>query len=321
MRTVLGILTLAAALAAAPVLTAPAGAAPMAPAAAPGDLHPGALPRGDDPKVPYVVGTTVVDGDTRIRIDGDYAALLGRSGEALVVETDGKVLRVTAEDQERVARLRNGAEALLSEDGEHLVVSRIGRHGRTNVRVLDATTGDRLAARKFTKYAVALAAAGDRVVLSASAPARTFWWDHDSGTVRRIVGRIGSVADIGANRLSTLTGDPYQGGCSVVTTLRRPIQRLWRSCREAAMSFAPDGGRMATTHILADGLGPGKVWLRRTDGGRLLASYSAYWFGTVQWETNRALLLDTHTKKRWATLRCVRHDCERASKIRKERLS
>ncbi|MBZ5736976.1 hypothetical protein [Nocardioides mangrovi] len=310
MRISLGILTLVTALTAA--LASPV-------AAAPGDLHPARLPRGDDPKIPYVVGSTVIDGKERIEIDGHWALVLGRSGDALVVQTDRRVLRVTGDRQRRIARLSDGAQVLLSEDGSDLVIGRIAsRTGRTTVRVLDPESGAERAREVFSKYVVPLGARGGRVVMTASAPTRTFSWNHRTGDVRRIVGRSGGTVNVGADRLGTLTGDPYNGGCYVVSSLRHPRRELWRSCEEGVMSFSPDGSRMVTMDILADGLGPGRVWVRATDGGRLVARYSAYWFSSVQWETDRALLLDTHTPKRWATLRCVAKDCERASRVRKQ---
>lgn len=310
MRSSLGLLGLAAALVAAPILASPATAAR-------GDLRPAALERGADPKVPYVVGSTVIDGDRRVTIDGSYATILGRSGDSLVVQTERRVVRVTGGKQRRVTRVGESAQVLLSEDGADLVVTRINsRSGRTAVRVLDSTTGTERAKAAFTKYAVPLAARGGRVVITASAPTRTFVWNHRTDAVRRVIGRSGGAVNMGADRLGTLTGNPYEGGCYVVSSLSHPRQQLWRSCDEGVMSFSPDGSRMVTTDILADGLGPGRVWVRGTDGGRLLARYSAYWFSNVQWETDTALLLDTHTEKRWAVVRCERDDCERASRLR-----
>lgn len=313
MRTSLGIPSLAALPLAALLLVAPAAAAPDDP----GAIRPGALHRGADVRVPHVVGTTLVDGDTRMRIDGDYALLLGWSGDSYVVESDNRILRVQPAEQRVVKRIRDGSQALLSSDGARLVVTRIGPREKTTVRVLSARTGREQASGRFAGYVTALAADRSRVVLSASAPARTFWWDPATDRRQRIVARSGSYADVGANRLSTLTGDPYRGGCAVVTTLRRPVRQLWRSCDEMAFEFSPNGSRMATAPIYADGLGPGTLWLRKSDGGRKLATYRASWFSDVQWESNRALLLGVHTRRNWAEVRCVRADCERASKLRK----
>jgi hypothetical protein len=70
-------------------------------------------------------------------------------------------------------------------------------------------------------------------------------------------------------------------------------------------------------HILADGLGPSEVVARTTRGGKKAATYRSYYFGSITWENNRALLLEAHTKKRTAIVRCEAADCERASGVRR----
>jgi hypothetical protein len=73
---------------------------------------------------------------------------------------------------------------------------------------------------------------------------------------------------------------------------------------------------MATIPILTDGLGPRDVWVR-WPGGRAVAHYTtAGWFGLLDWEDARTLLLDTNGSARSATVRCVASDCERASRLR-----
>ncbi|MDF1605029.1 hypothetical protein [Nocardioides sp. YIM 152315] len=279
-------------------------------------IRPGALPKGDGPATPMQVGRSVVDGDTRVRLPA-HSYLLGKSGTAYVVAGSGRVLRVEADGTTtRIARPAESAELTLSRDGAHVVVTRTKRGGRTDVTVLDAETGARLAHRRFSEYATVAAADEGRLVLSTWGPPRTFWWDFVSGGTSRIVGRVAGHADIRADRLATFTGDPYDGGCTVVTSLRHPKRKLWRSCAEAVVAFSPHGRRMATTHILADGLGPNEVHAR-TVHGREIASYAAYWFGTVEWETDTALLLDAHTKHRTALVRCAAAECERASAVRR----
>jgi len=46
------------------------------------------------------------------------------------------------------------------------------------------------------------------------------------------------------------------------------------------------------------------------------AHYTSRFFGPLQWETDRALLLDANGAQRSATVRCVVRDCERASALR-----
>jgi hypothetical protein len=117
--------------------------------------------------------------------------------------------------------------------------------------------------------------------------------------------------------VATYTRDPYRNGCTVVTSLSDPGTRLWRSCDERVATFSPDGRRMTTISLLADGLGPAELWLRRA-GGRLLVHYSTPgWFGAQRWETDRALLLDTVGARKQAVVRCEGADCERASDLRR----
>lgn len=284
-------------------------------------VRPGALPAGDRPAVPTQVGRHVLEGDTRVKLPSN-TYLLGRSGTAYVVAGNGRVLRLEADGTTaEIARVADDAELVLSRDGAHVIVTRLirlARGGDGLVMVIDASTGARVARRTFSHYATVLDADEGRLVLSTWTPGRTLWWDFVSGGISRIVGRAAGHADIRADRLATFTGDPYDGGCTVVTSLTRPRRTLWRSCREAVVAFSPDGGRMATMHILADGLGPSSV-RARTVRGRAIASYDAYWFGSIAWESDRVLLFDTHTRRRTALVRCEVGECQRASAVRRDR--
>jgi hypothetical protein len=284
------------------------------------DIRPAELAKGAAPSIAQLVGRTVIDGDIRVKVPA-RTFFLGKSGTSYVVAGAGRVLRLDADGTK--TRIADAADddALprLSRDGVHVITARYGRQGRTRVLVVDATTGATIAQRTFAKYASVLDADEGRLVLSSWSPARTQWWNYLSDTVSTISNRTGGRADIRADRLSTFTGDPYEGGCTVVTSLRHPTKTLWRSCEEAVAAFAPDGSRMATAHILADGLGPNQIRVRTTRGGAKIATYAAYWFGNVEFETNDALLLDAHTKTRAALVRCVDEDCNRASPVRHSR--
>jgi hypothetical protein len=157
----------------------------------------------------------------------------------------------------------------------------------------------------------------ERMVLGGWGPNRTFWWHTRTDDTQRIADRPGHAADIGADRVAAYTRDPYRNGCTVVTSLSEPGERLWRSCDERVATFSPDGRRLTTISLLSDGLGPTEVWLRRA-GGRLLAHYTTPgWFGAQRWETDTALLLDTVGARKQAVVRCDVTDCERASGLRR----
>lgn len=304
------------------VVLLPGSPAAGAPADAPTvQVRPGSLPAGDRPAVPTQVGRSVLEGDTRVALPAN-SYLLGRSGTAYVVAGNGRVLRLEADGtRTRIARVSEDAELVLSRDGAHVIITRlirVARGGDGLVTVIDASTGARVARRTFSHYATVVDADEGRLVLTTWTPGRTLWWDFVSGGTSRIVGRVAGHADIRADRLATFTGDPYDGGCTLVTSLTRPRRTLWRSCQEAVVAFSPDGRRMATMHILADGLGPSAV-RARTVRGRAIASYEAYWFGSIEWESDRVLLLDTHTKRRTALVRCEVDECQRASAVRRDR--
>lgn len=281
------------------------------------DIKPAQLERGEDSTVPRMVGhRTIVDGETRIELD-EPAYLLGTSGEEYVVASYPHVLRVSADGStEQVTRYASAGDPWLSGDGEDLLISRIVQ-GRTMIRVVDTATGEAVSRGRFSGYVGVLDAAGGRAVVTGTSPDRTFWWNYRSGAVRPIVKRAGGTADISSDRLATLTGDPYEGGCTVVSRLSRPRVVLWRSCEDIPIAFSPSGKKMVTVFLLSDGLGPGEITARQTRGGRKIATYMSYFFGPITWETNRALLVEAHTKTRVTVVRCEVADCERASATRR----
>ncbi|GAB6987336.1 hypothetical protein [Nocardioides pyridinolyticus] len=308
MKTALAVGAALAALVAAPALAAPAPTI---------DVKPGQLERGEDSTVPRMAGDrTIVDGDTRIELD-EPAYLLGPSGDEYVVASYPHILRVSTDGStEQITRYGNAADPQLTGDGEDLLISRIVQR-RTMIRVVDAETGDDVSRGRFSGYVGVLDAEDGRAVLTGTAPERTLWWSYRSGATRTIVKRGGGTADIGADRLATLTGDPYEGGCTVVSRLSRPRVVLWRSCEDMPIAFSPSGKKMVTVYLLSDGLGPSEIVARRTKGGRKIATYTSYYFSSTTWETEQALLTEAHTRSRVAVVRCVVADCERASAVRK----
>lgn len=286
------------------------------------ELRPAALERGADIAIPHLEGRTVVDGDVRVRVRGERVVLLGRSGK-------GYVVGVTREDGSGgvIKRVRPGAPARvllrrvspyvlqLSGDGLHLAREG-GRPPRsTRITVYRASNGTVLRGRTFTGSASVLDVDGGRMVIGSWGPNRTLRWDFIRNRTATVVARTGSAADITGDRLATYTGDPYEGGCSVVSRISTPRRTLWRSCSERVAVFSPQASRMATIHILSDGLGPNEVRVRKPTG-KVVGRYTARWFGELVFEDERALLLDTNGTKWSATVRCVAQRCERASDLR-----
>ncbi|MCW2793580.1 MAG: hypothetical protein JWO76_2678 [Nocardioides sp.] len=320
-ETVLKTTRLTLALAATLLLTAVAPASAAVPET---ELRPARLERGPDIAMAHLEGKTVVDGDTRLRIRAGMVTLLGTSGGSYVVGTSDKTgskrfrtFRITPEG-DRTPLLRGVAifEQVLSGDGARIGLA-TGHNGeRSRVRVWDAFDGHLESDRRFPGSVMILDLEGDRMLLGSWGPNATFWWNVASDTTRRILGRTGYNADIGADLLAFYTGDPYRRGCSVTARLSAVHTRLWKSCDERVQTFAANGRRAATIHILTDGLGPNQVHVRRTTG-RLLARYTVDgWFGALTWESAQQLLLDTHGSEKSATVRCRLTDCERATGLR-----
>ena len=315
MRITTALVTLAATLVLAPV----AHLSPAAAAVEETRLRPGSLPLGAAPTVPVVEDRTLVDGDRRLTLPGRNPFLLGRSGTAYVVATSSRsgeqrVLRVEPDGTHRVLLDRTAGALVLAHDGSVLVESRL-RARRSVQVVLDAATGQVLHRKRSGRYVTALAADADRVVLSGDAPARTSLWRLSDGATTRLSDRRAYRVDLSVDRMASFTGDPYRGGCTVVTSVTRPGRVLWRSCREAVQVFGP-GGRMASVDKLSDGIGPQHVWARR-DGGALVGEYSVRgWFGAITWESEEALLLEAAGRRVTATVRCVADTCERTGPTR-----
>lgn len=298
-------------------------AAPSSAAVPETRIRPAQLDRGADLAYPHVVGTTIVDGDVRVPLKAGLAVLLGTAGDEYVVGTSNasgsdryRTFRITA-DGARTPLLRGVPifEQTLSQDGSQIgrASTRRGRH--TTVKVWSAVDGERQSTRRFTGAASILDFDEHRMVLGSFSPQRTFWWDVDADTTKRISPHAGYIADIAANRFGVIDGDPYDGGCSRTARLSAPATTLWRSCQQAVRAFAPSGGRTVTDYILSDGPGPSAVQVHGTHG-KLLARYRApYLFGALVWESARNLTLETYGRKKGATVRCDLTDCERATKL------
>lgn len=293
-------------------------AVPAAQAAAPTKIEPAKLDRGADVRVAHLEGKTVVDGDVRLPVSGASAFLLGESGR-------GYVLLVRAGGEYRVVRVAPGraqktllggspAQVVVSGDGETFAATSGARF--TSVDVRSTRTGNLVGTGDFAGYPRILDLDGDHVVV-ASFDKGAVDYDWKAGTTTRLTKKPAYSADLELDRLAYFTKDPYNGGCSVVTTLSKPRSTIWRSCRERVEAFSPDGGRIATVHKLSDGPGPGQVWERTIDGD-LLASYTVgHWFDRIVWESDTDLLLDANGAKKAATVRCSEGACERASALRK----
>lgn len=300
-------------------LAALSTALPAQAAAGTTTIRVGALDRGEGPRVPQVLGTTILDGGRKVEVDAREVHLLGASGDdyVAIVYGDsgaGAVERIDADGTRTV--LVEGANHgyLVSDDGEQLWETRVRGGGRSVVVVRDTATGEREGRRAFGNVVTVLDASEGRAVLGIEEPARTLWWNSASDATKRITDRYGYAADIAADRFAVLTGDPLAGGCSTVATLSAPRTTLWRSCDHAVLAFSPNGRRLITHTLYLDG--PVSQVQVRGDHGKLFRTYRVKGggLGSWGWEDNRAALLLAQGPEKSAIVRCEAGDCERASR-------
>lgn len=301
---------------AATTLALAAPAAHAAPAARV-EVRPAALDRGADPAVPFVRNGSVVDGARRVAVPGRQASVLGRSGDGYVVTSlVGRTWATSYVGSGSAVRIAAGPypeQVTLGDDGGTVAVTTFLRK-RTRIDVLVPSTGDRVRRGYFARFPRVLDQQGSRLVVGG--PDGGYLWNVRTNQ-RRLVDSGGVyAADISANRLASFDKDPYEGGCSQVSTLVSPRELLWASCVEAVREFSPDGERIITQHKLTDGRGATRL-VERTVEGRRLATYTvSEFFGGVQWESDDTVLLDAYGPKRWAVVRCTAGDCERASALK-----
>jgi hypothetical protein len=316
-------LTALATLATTAVLVAPGPVSAHGGAAPTTELRPGQVERGADIAVPHLEDGDLVDGDVRFALDTFGAELLGTSGDDYVVTTwpedagmDAEVRRYAADGSWTVLLEHQPyAQVSLSQDGAQLVQVRYrSRAVETRVVARSAEDGTRQAVTTVRGDAFALDADGGLVLLGAWSPQRTLWWDTTTGATDRVNGLVGYEADIRADRIASFDRDPYDDGCSVTSTLTDPATPLWTSCRDRVEAFS-ETGRMATVPILSDGLGATSVTVRGPAGHRV-ATWTARWFGDLVWETDQALLLDTHGREQAAVVRAEGTTVTRASDLR-----
>lgn len=296
----------------------------MAPAqaAAPIDLQPEDLTRGADIGIAHIEDGDFVLGARTVEVGGERAYLLGKAGKAWLVGTSDangtdklRIVRVEADDTTTV--IKRGIsffELKLSENGRYFVHS--GRAGKSGIpiTVFSSRTGEAKVKKVFPSYPEVFGMDGPRVLISSwSSPGRGVrWWNTTTGTITQVTKRTANYVDIGNDLFATYSKDPHLGGCVVLSKLSDLTTRLWKSCGERIEAISPDGARMATVHILSDGIGPSAVWEREIDG-TVLGDYTTNWFGRIGFEDNLDLLLDVNGDTRAATVRCREGSCENAT--------
>ncbi|MFB9313026.1 hypothetical protein [Nocardioides plantarum] len=301
-------------------LTAPAQAAGSV------TIRPESLPRGAEVRGAHLASAgskTIIDGDVKVTVRGDYVHLFGKSGTSYVVYVVrgqvSSVVRVGPGGSERVVAADAGVGGpRLASDGGLLAVTRSANATRTKIDVIKVSTGRTVLSRTFSGAKSVLDIRGSRAILASggSGVLGTYSWNLSTGRSTLLTRRSGSAADLRTGLLATYDKDPYDGGCSILTTIAQPSKTLWRSCSERVGSFSPDGRRISTLYILSDSLGPAVVHTRSIHG-YLLASYKVdggYSAGE-SWESDKVLLLGAYGHDKAATVRCTGSTCVRATAL------
>lgn len=287
-------------------------------------IDPEQLERGADATVPHVEGRTVVDDGVATRVPGDWFQLLG-------VRPDGDYVVLVGRGQEQSVRTftpGGGGRTLLADTSRSSV--RLGSDGttvvtetftlrpqrRTLLRAYDATTGDLVGERKRRGALTALDASSTTVVY-AGENGPVVSWDLATGEGTRVSPRHGYDADLVDDRLAVFTKDPYQGGCTVVSTLSDPGTELWRSCEEAVVEFSPGGSHVLTVFKLSDGLGPDEVRLRTVEGEQVGRYRVDGYLGQLLFEDADTALVEAWTEDSSGLARCDGAGCELASDLGK----
>jgi len=282
------------------------------------DVRPTHLARSTS-TAPHVEGNLFVQGTLRTRVGAGPARYVGLSRDGHVLISGHRVVRVTATGSRHVIARRVGS-AFLAPDGETLWTQRWGR--RVLVQQHDALTGWDGRKLRVSPRTTLLGGWSTRVVLTDGRRTSVVRWRGDGrtpGRPRTLLRRHVHAVDLAHDRMAYFTRDPYEGGCSVVATVRAPHRRLWRSCTHRVESFSPGGTRMTTVDILSDGIGPNAVTLRTRRGAKL-ADYTVGrrgWVGQQVWAgpSDSPLTLDVHGP-RWSTVaECDDAGCTRIARL------
>jgi hypothetical protein len=318
MRRLLTTTTALLALAAPLLAAAPSEAAP-----ADIEIKPGAIKRGPDLVDAHLDGTTIVDGDVRVKLNAQRALLYGKWNKYYIVATgdrewgDVRLVRVSpAGVTKRLARFIDPFNTQLDADGGQVAYSYGESTSKPQIGVYDLELKQEVALNAFASLPTLLDFDEGLVVASfQSFKVKTITWHTDSDDTLRVNSKNGNYASVAHDLLGFYSKDPFNGGCQVLAQLSDPSEVLWTNCDERIEAVSPDGKRVATIALLSDGLGPRDVMVRKI-GGAPVVHYSINgWFGRIWWETPTKLLMESNGKSQSAVVRCKVDVCNRATDL------
>ena len=306
------------------------GASALPAQANPDHVDPASLDRGANPRIPYLVGNTIHDGDRRIRVRGASTHVdlwTTDDGYAVVdrINNDDKhYFRITTVskggERKVIARPRWLEGSAVSPQGTRMAFADAKGDLGTPVvvTVVDPETGAVKGRRSFERAQV-VAVTARRVLLTRPGYRRdieTWWWNYRRDTIRKISDQYAIRADLRQERVVLAPGTS-PARCHRVAPLSKPSQTLWRSCGITPHAWSPNGELALSTHIYFDVPGTDR-WVTvngRTGekGGRVNGRLD--W--DVAWESNRHFLtMAQGDDGNAAVIRCTPSgSCERASRV------
>ena len=215
------------------------------------------------------------------------------------VRTDGSTVTLHA-----VGR-RYASDAHVSPDGRRVAYTTTGRTS-TTVFVRKSRDGSLLARKSYAGFSEVLAHR-QRVLLSGFSTGVVRWFDPATRSTVVLDSPPLASADLRHDRAVQIVEDPvngFDGICLVYARLSDPTDTRWRSCTEKPLATSPNGRRMVTTNIAADGLGTGVLQVRDAETFAVSATLrTSGYFGQLHWEDDNSFVVFTWRKGRAAMVR------------------
>jgi hypothetical protein len=220
----------------------------------------------------HSTGSTLHVGDRDIRTDLPgplYVVDRAKHGYVVATPSTNRLWNVHRDGSATsLGRLPGSwANIEVSTDGTRVAYSWL-RRGHTNVTIKHTSNGDRLHHARFAADVEVEGYGKRRVLLSKWSPDRTFWYAPATQHRTVIARQQAFGVDVQHNRISFAVrdADGFDGSCVRLARLNTPQQTTWYTCKQKPLAWSARGGRVLTTDIRSDGLGPRSVQMRKVDG-------------------------------------------------------
>jgi hypothetical protein len=296
--------------------------------AAPPHIDPAALSRGADPKIPYLLGHRIRDGERSIRIAKapNHLDLWETAGGYVVVdnfpraERTFRITAISASGKRSVlARPQFVAGSAVSPRGHRFAWSdQTGDLAvRSVIRVVNPRTGTLIAKRVFRNASVELVT-DKRVLLTRTYRGdntTTTWWNYRTDRVRQLSDKVALRADYRQGVVVLANRIPSR--CTQVARLAYPSKLLWRSCGITPHAWSPNGRHALATNIYFDMPGTDRWVITNGRTGKRLARVTGRLDWDIAWEDNRHFLAQAQSDSgKSAVIRCdLQARCERAGRL------